>query len=428
MISKLLEMMFQSNRWQSLLDGATEKKIDPKVIRELCYPENRKKLFTVISQDEYNIFPPSIAKIPKDSGGFREVYVNLPMDRIVLTLINDCLCELFGDMIHPQCYSYQQGKSTQKTVKTISQEMVRLNKIKSNQLGWKADFSKYFSNVNIEIIDEVFDTMERRLGFSKNTEPVINLLRRYYHQDLYFDTEGNLCSRYQGLKEGCAVASILANICLYELDEFMSQKYLIFARYSDDFIVIDEHTENVIEETNNIIAKYGVSLNPKKVSPIYKDSWLSFLGFKIKGDKITLSKNRVKKLQKEIEARTIDVKKRNKHYTSKQAHRAVIKYLYEGRYNWATSLLGTINVKHDMDMIDGFIRDCINACDDGKLKVGGLGSVDTEQDFTIVRGKGRHVNRYKGRYVRNYLSVGCMSNNYKISPVVARATIRNMKG
>lgn len=92
--SKLLMMAFEYDRWQDLLDNATEKEIDLKTIKELCYPENRMKLFELIHADQYNIFPPHIAKIPKDTPGeFREVYVNEARDRIVLTLINDCLCE-----------------------------------------------------------------------------------------------------------------------------------------------------------------------------------------------------------------------------------------------------------------------------------------------------------------------------------------------
>ena len=140
------------------------------------------------------------------------MYVNEALDRILLTLINDCLCELFSDMIHKSCKSYRKGTSTQNVVLEVSQKIVNLHK--QGVIGYKSDFSKYFDNVNIEVIDNVFDTLEKRLGFNKGTEPVINLLRRYYHQDLYFDIQGNLQSRYQGLKQGCAVASFLANVCL----------------------------------------------------------------------------------------------------------------------------------------------------------------------------------------------------------------------
>lgn len=71
----------------------------------------------------------------------------------------------------------------------------------------------------------------------------------------------------------------LANACLYELDEYMANKYEIYYRYSDDTVVIDNHVENVITDMNNIISKYGVTLNPKKVEPLYSDKWFKFLGF-----------------------------------------------------------------------------------------------------------------------------------------------------
>lgn len=424
--SKLLTMMFEHGRWQDLLDNATEKEIELKTIKELCFPENRQVLFELIYQDKYNIFPPHIAKIPKDTPGeFREVYVNEAKDRIVLTLINDCLCELFTDMVHASCKSYQKGIGAQKVVKEISQEIVRLSKIK-NQIGYKSDFSKYFDTVNIEAIDDVFDRVERKLGFEKNTEPVINLLRRYYHQNLYFDEKGNLCEKYQALKQGCAVAAFLANACLYELDEFMSSKYKIYYRYSDDVVVIDKDTNHALDDMNAIIDKYGVKLNPKKIEPLYADKWFKFLGFNIKGDMITLSKNRVKRFQKEIEKRSINRKK----CTGKQARRSIVRFLYEGRYNWASSCLGTINVEPDIQELNKFIMDCIRACDTGMKKVGGLGSVNNLPDRTILRGKGQNVtsNREKTGRIETYLSVRCLSNNLKISKDVFETTVRNMKG
>lgn len=429
--SRLLTMMFEFERWQDLLDNATEKGIDLKTIKKLCYPENRAKLFKIIKDDEYNVIPPRIAKIPKDTPGeFREVYVNEDRDRIVLTLINDCLCDLFGDMIHKQCKSYQKGIGTQKIIKEISEEIVKLDKKVKGRLGYKSDFSKYFDNVKIEVIDNVFNIIEERLGFEHGTEPVVNLLRRYYHQDWYFDINGNPVQRYQGLKQGCAVASWLANVCLYELDEYMSSKYRIYYRYSDDLVVIDKDTSNVIDEINIIISKYGIKLNPKKVEPLYSNRWFKFLGFNIKGGMITLSKSRVKKFQREVEKRSINIKKKHKNYTGSQARKRIVNFLYEGEYNWASSCLGVINVQHDIDELNKFIMDCIRACDTGKLKLGGLGSATNLPDRTILRGRGRNVkaNREKTGRIEKYITVGCLSNNIKMSPIIFEVIVRNMKG
>mgnify|MGYP004473740451 CR=1 FL=1 len=518
--SILLEKMFETERWQALLDKSTEKGIDEVVIKQLCYPQARKELFDMIANDQYNVFPPHVARIPKDNGKYittvypdmkigltlderkkriedaakklptaeesgyhdlagklgvyedtrewavrktgttktldgvkewekyfgiteitktvkgrtervpeyREVYVNEARDRIVLALINDCLCELFADMVHPQCRSYQKGTGTQKMVKEISGKVDKLSK-QQKVIGVKSDFSKYFDNVRIEVIDDVFDKVESKLGFSKGTEPVINLLRRYYHQDLYFDIDGTLKHHYQGLKQGCAVASWLANVVLYELDDYMTSHYDVYYRYSDDSIVLDKDTRDVVDVMNSIISKYGITLNPDKVDTLYADKWFKFLGFNLKNDQITLSGRRVKKFQKEIEARSIDRKKKNQKYTAKAAKNSIIHYLYEGEHCWATSCLGTVNVESDLDELNKFIMDCIRACDTGKLKVGGLGTTNNLPNKTILRGKGRNVsaNKAKTGHIENYLSLKCMSNNLKICKPVFMASVKTMR-
>ena len=57
----------------------------------------------------------------------------------------------------------------------------------------------------------------------------------------------------------------------------------------------------------------------------------------------------------------------------------------------ASSALGTINVESDLRGLNKFILDAIRACDTGKLKIGGLDSVNDLPDRTILRGKGWNV-------------------------------------
>lgn len=422
MISKLMHEMTKAERWDDLLKKAEDKGLDNKMIQSFILPEKREELLNLIANDQYSIFPPKIALIPKGGGEYRTVYVNSDRDRIVLTLINDCLCDLFKDMIHPACKSYQKGLSTQKVVKEISRKICT-TEFDSDHIGYKSDFSKYFDTVKIEAIDAVWNELEDRLGFERGTEPVLNLLRRYYHQDLYFDQHENLLEKFQSLKQGCAVASFLANVILYDLDEFMSNKYDIYYRYSDDCIVIDAHTEDFIDEMNDICNKYGVQLNPKKVQALNRHSWFKFLGFLIREDQITLSPNRVKTFQKEVEKRSIKRKK----CTGEQTRKSIYRYLYEGEYCWASSCLGTINVKKDLDQLNSFILDCIRACETNKKKIGGLGSVLNESDHTIVRGKGRHVKSNKlktDKEIDRYLSVGCLANDMKMSYSLFRTIVK----
>lgn len=434
--SLLLETMFEDERWQELIIKCEEKHLSMKMIRRYCNPEKRKELFWLIANDKYTIFPPHIALIPKGETEivngeikqkYRTVYINQDRDRMVLTLINDCLCELFKDMIHPNCKSYQKGIGTQAVVKEIS---AQIPKIKNQKIGYKSDFSKYFDSVRIEAIDDVFDELESRLGFERGTEPVINLLRRYYHQDLYFDQDENLKSKFQSLKQGCAVASFLANIILYDLDDFMSKKYQIYYRYSDDTIVLDENTDYVIEDMNSIIRKYGITLNPKKVEVLYKDEWFKFLGFSIKKNKISLSKSRIKTFQKEVEKRTI---RSNASY--KKARVQLKKYLFEGEYCWAKGCLGTVNCDDDLRAMSYFVIDCLRICKIRKRNqktkprdVGGLGYVPQENGV-ISRGKGRRVKTAREKTekeIEDWISLKCLSDDMKIHRAVFEAVINNL--
>ena len=73
--------------------------------------------------------------------------------------------------------------------------------------------------------------------------------------------------------------------------------------------------------------------------------------------------------------------------------------------------------------------DCIRACATGKKKVGGLGSVNDKDDFTILRGVGKNVtaNRSKtDKDIDGYLSIGCMQNAILTRRAVYDTLVRQM--
>ena len=232
---------------------------------------------------------------------------------------------------------------------------------------------------------------------------------------------------YQSLKQGCAVASFLADAVLYHLDETVSMLPGYYARYSDDLLYIGNEWGSAFQVVKSILEDMNMTLNPKKVEQVYKNRWVKFLGFNIKGDQITLSKSRVKSFQKEIEARTI--KQRNISMT--RATNRVNDYLYkgDGQYSWATSVLPIINVEKDIETLNAFVMDAIRACATKKKKIGGLGSVSDRDDYTILRGTGKNVtaNRHKtDKEIDGYLTIGCMQNAILTSRPVYEALVRTM--
>ena len=425
MHNKLLEKMFEMSRWEALIEKADLKGIDKGELRQMCKPDVRATIYTAIKNETIEFAPSHMAQIPKDTPGeFRTVFVGENVDRCIQSLINDCLFELFPEMVHPSCKSYQKNLGTGKTVKELSSILANT---KTEIVGVKSDFHHYFDVVNLDAIMNVFDVIESKLGFEKETEPVMNLLRKSWNNNLVFDLEGNLIEQYCGIRQGNAIGSFLADVILYELDDFMSKKYRFYCRYSDDCITIHDNPDEVIRDMNNIICKYGVSLNPRKVQVLYKNEWFKFLGFNLKDDMITLSKSRVKNFQKEISQRTIN----SKNITLKRAINQVNSYLYKGNleYSWATSVLPIINVEKDIDTLNDFVLDALRACATGKKKIGGLGSVNDKEDYTILRGVGKNVsaNRNKTpKEIENYLSIRCMQNALLTRRAVYETLVRSM--
>lgn len=431
MQNKLLEKMFEMPRWEALIEKADLKGIDKGELRQMCKPDVRAAIYMAIKNETIEFAPSRMCQIPKDTPGeFRTVFVGENVDRCIQSLINDCLFELFPEMVHPSCKSYQKNLGTGKTVKELSSILANT---KTEIVGVKSDFHHYFDVVDINAIMNVFDVIESKLGFEKGTEPVMNLLRKTWNNNLVFDLEGNLIEQYCGIRQGNAIGSFLADVILYELDDFMSKKYRFYCRYSDDCITIHDNPDEVIRDMNNIICKYGVSLNPRKVQILYKKEWFKFLGFNLKYDMITLSKSRIKSFQHEIEKRTIKAKGANnsKKITLKRAINQVNNYLYkgDGQYSWATSVLPIINVEKDIDTLNEFIMDALRACATNKKKIGGLGSVNDREDYTILRGVGRNVsaNRRKTeKEIEGYLSVKCMQNALLTRRAVYDTLVRSM--
>lgn len=448
--SKLLDMMFDYDRWVDLLEHAEEKGINKTVLRKMSSPEVRLELYKRIVTGTYEISPPHAILIPKDKPGeFRTVYANEDVDRILLTLINDCMMSLFKKKyIHPSCVSYQKGLGSQETVSKIPKTMKKLYKGNGKPIAIVSDYEKFFDRICIEAIDNCLDIMEMELGFEVGTESVIELVRRYYHCNLYFDVDGNLQNEYKAIKQGSATAAILSCMILYDLDKYMAEKYPLYIRYSDDSLTCADDIDEAISDINRLASQYGIRLNPVKIKPVYIDKWFKFLGFLIKGDQITLSKNRIKKLTKEIVKSTLS--KQNIH--PNQAKKNIKRILYGNAdgYSWATAAFGAMqNCDKDVETLNNWIMDVIRLCEirhkrneERKAKgqkqikikytfndVGGLGVVTDHDDYTIIRGKGKKIATARQRTqkeIDNYKSVGCLLGCYKLGRPIYESVVRSI--
>lgn len=448
--SELTKMAFDPVRWEKAVDKAELKNINYTVLREICRPDVRLNWYYKVMTGNAEIGVFHLQDLPKDDGGVRTVWIAENADRVFLSIVNDCLMELFRDcLISDHCKSYLSGIGCQEIVTETSNKIVKLSKNKPNEeVLLKLDLKKYFDTVIIEVIDAVFDLIEQMLGCEYRTEPIINVLRKLYHRNLVFNQKGELISLYGSLMQGCAISGFLADVVLYDVDEMLAEECQYYVRYSDDMMILNDDIDKAKAILDRELPKYGVKLHPNKCERHTANDWVSFLGFLMKGDRITWSKNRIKKITKEIVKSTLA--KPNIH--PNQAKRNINRILYGNGdgYSWGTSCFGALrNNEKDVTTFNNWVMDVIRLCEirynyneERKAKglkprqikytfndIGGLGVVKDRDDYTIIRGKGTKISTCKKRTkkeIEHYKSVGCLLGDFKISRSVYETVVRSL--
>ncbi len=422
----LLNELIKRERWEAAIEDGVNKDMPKDVLRQLCMSNIRIAIYQAIDNGSYQIAPPHIAKIKKDAPGeYRTVYINENIDRVVLSIVNNILFDLCADMIHPNCKSYQKGIGCPQIVSDIPK---MIEQSSYNTVGFKADLSKYFDSVPIEIIDRQFDKVEQKLGKSK----VIDVLRAYYHQDMYLDLEYNLCHTFQSLKQGCAVAAWLADSILFDLDVKMSSIPGFYVRYSDDILYLGKSYSRARRELENELGKVGLTLNPKKFQLIKRNQWFKFLGFNICGKQVTLSASRLENFTKEILKLTV----LDPSITMTKALNRVNKYLYKGDYAWAKVVLPYITVEEDIDTLNAWVMDCIrySAVPYKKRKnpakaLGGIGCNFERKNGIFERQPGSYMEtllRKSPKEIIGYNTMRCMRDDLLIARPLFETIVRQM--
>lgn len=406
MEDRILESIFLDDRlWAEVIDRGVDKGVPSDVLRYIQDPHGRAELCGRVASGEYSIRPPRTGYRPKDDGGERVFLANEPLDRMFLTAVYKWLVRNMGDAVHPSCTSYTEGVGSGTAVRRLSGEIVRLGLgDKTGIVGRKFDIHHYFDSVAKRDIHKAFDKVERRFGRSS----VIDVLRRYYDSDVYYDTRLKAyAERPMGIKQGCAVSAWLANVLLYSLDKRISGIRGCYMRYSDDIIYVGEHYEKVTALIRRHLGGMGLSLNDSKTEDIHPDRFVRFLGYDIRGEEITLSRKWVKSFQRNVDRLTIldkrligsvrQIRKKGGPMMERKledvlvrTRRALASFLYygNGKFSWASIVLPVINRHSDISELNKYCLDALRAVYTGKTSIGSLGK---SKSGGIQRGTGRNV-------------------------------------
>lgn len=183
-------------------------------------------------------------KIPKPSGGVRQLGIPSVMDRLVQQSIHQALSPAWEKEFSAFSYGFRPKRSAQDA---LQQAVKYINA--GRQWVISLDLKSFFDRVNH---DKLMDLISRKVA----DKTLLRLIRRYLKSGIM---EGGLVqARTEGTPQGGPLSPLLSNILLNELDRELERRGHKFVRYADDcsiFLKSKRAAERVLASISRFLEK-----------------------------------------------------------------------------------------------------------------------------------------------------------------------------
>lgn len=311
----------------------------------------------------------------------RIVYIYNIKDRYVLGVLYRALSFYYSDYISPLCFSYKKSISTNDAIKYIKN--MKETDIYS---GVKIDIHSYFNSVSKEKVISMIEGL-----FSGGLKISIEKLML----DNRVEFKGQIIEEWKSLIPGCAFGSFFANYCLRDCDSYFEKNSKIYARYSDDIIILEKSKEELLKDLSIVkkyISEYGLEINPNKYTWFEPDDSVEYLGLKLRGDnKIDISDHAKKKIKKQIHRwcrkGRMEIERDGKSFNL--VARRIIRNFNnknmfcmvdnETTFGWCHYAFRYITTIDSLIEIDFYMRDALRAMKTGKHNSANVKYIDDEE-------------------------------------------------
>lgn len=312
----------------------------------------------------------------------RIVYVYSFKDRYVIGVLYRAFSEYFKDCMCDNCFSYKKNISTSHAI-----EYIRDNRKENFHYGVKIDIHAYFNSVSEERVTEVVNEL-----FSGNIKKTLEKL--LFNNKVKFN--GKEIEEWKGLIPGCALGSFLANICLKDIDAYFNSLPCIYARYSDDIVILSDNKDQLQQYLDKLltsIEEYGLTINPDKYTWFEPGDSIDYLGLELNDNGvIDISKHAKFKMKKQIHRwcrkGRMEIERDNQDFNtvaSKIMRRLNNKnfkcFIYnEEQFGWCAYAFPRITTTETLKELDLYTKDCLRAMKTGKHNKANYKAM-TEEEF-----------------------------------------------
>jgi retron-type reverse transcriptase len=181
----------------------------------------------------------------------------------------------------------------------------------------KCDIEKFFPSVDHEILlgliarkvkcARTLDLLRRIVTASNPQEPV----EKYFPGDDLFTP----WERRRGLPIGNLTSQFMANVMLDPLDHFIKEdrRWKGYVRFADDFLVFGDDKPSLValrDEVSDLLARYRLSLQPRKCVVLPVRIGVPFLGWRVFADHRLLRRSTGVRFQRRLRELADDYRER----------------------------------------------------------------------------------------------------------------------
>ncbi len=220
----------------------------------------------------------------------REVYSFLGDEGIFMKFIAFHLYRYNDNFCH-NCYAFRRGYGVKDALWRLRKD-ARISK----QYCLKMDISNYFNSIDVEILLE-------KLNFVERTDKLLYELFARILREKRVIYEGEELVEEHGAMAGTPISPFFANVYLSETDHYFEELGVSYYRYSDDILIFADtyedlkYYEGLLREQ---IETLGLEVNPGKVTVTAPGEPFAFLGFAYENGEIDLSPNTIRKTKARI--------------------------------------------------------------------------------------------------------------------------------
>ncbi|MEL6256462.1 MAG: CRISPR-associated endonuclease Cas1 [Bacteroidota bacterium] len=292
--NKLCESATLSEAWLHVAERGARGGIDGTSVKAFAARANQylQALAEDLKSGNYIPEPYLSVKVDKRSGGKRELGLPSVRDKIVQQAVKLLIEPKLDLHFLDVSYAYRKHKSTYKAVQRVR------HIIRTEKKNWvvKGDIYKYFDHINHKIL---LDSL-KNFGIESAIIHLIELwlgMAKVGHDLVWKPSK-------KGIPQGSNISPLLSNLYLHPLDQLMVKEGYGFVRYADDFLILCRNKYEA-EKAHTLQATFlkeelKLSLNAQARSIQLAEEGLDFLGIRLLGSEVSLSKEKLERLKETL--------------------------------------------------------------------------------------------------------------------------------